>query len=149
RATGVGEQRRIDLPDGSLVTLNTDSAVDIAYTGSLRQIVLRAGEILVEDVRGGTPDPRPLLVRTAQGSVRADRARCTVRQFDDRSSVAAIAGRVVIEPAAGAAQALAAGQAADFTRTAVAPAHALRYPPQAWAQGILYADALSLAGFAA
>ncbi len=31
--TGVGEQRRLTLPDGSLLTLNTDSAVDLAFDG--------------------------------------------------------------------------------------------------------------------
>ncbi|MBV7482737.1 FecR domain-containing protein [Bordetella sp. BOR01] len=146
RATGVGEQRRVDLPDGSLVTLNTASAVDISFTSTLRQIVLRAGEILVESAHAS---PLPLLVQTAQGSVQAGQTRFTVRQFDDRSEVSVIDGRVGVQPAAGTGLDLAAGHAAYFWRDTVGPARPLRYPPQAWTQGILYADALSLADFAA
>ncbi|WP_268903329.1 FecR domain-containing protein [Bordetella petrii] len=149
RLPGGGEQRRIDLPDGSLLTLNTASAVDIAFTEGLREISLRSGEILVETAGAARQDPRPLRVRTAQGSVTARQTRFTVRQFDARSAVAVIDGSVGIQPAAGAAHDLAAGYWADFSRESVGPAHAFRYPPQAWAQGILYADNLSLADFGA
>ncbi|WP_033875799.1 DUF4880 domain-containing protein, partial [Pseudomonas aeruginosa] len=46
--TGVGEQRRLTLPDGSLLTLNTDSAVDLAFDASQRLVRLLRGEIFVD-----------------------------------------------------------------------------------------------------
>lgn len=46
--TGVGEQARIDLPDGSVAWLNTDTALALAYTEARRHIALLHGEALFE-----------------------------------------------------------------------------------------------------
>lgn len=43
-ATGVGEMADLALPDGSVVALNTDSAVSIRFTPDLRQVTLLRGE---------------------------------------------------------------------------------------------------------
>ncbi|MCO5145696.1 MAG: FecR domain-containing protein [Aquamicrobium sp.] len=42
--TAVGEQARIDLPDGSVATLNTDSAIAVDFTPQLRLVTLLKGE---------------------------------------------------------------------------------------------------------
>ena len=44
--TAVGEQETIDLPDGSEVMLNTDSVVEISYSGEERTVLLERGEAL-------------------------------------------------------------------------------------------------------
>jgi transmembrane sensor len=54
--TAVGEQRRIELPDGSSVYLNTRSQVRIRYSAHQRDVELTAGEALF-DVKGGTSRP--------------------------------------------------------------------------------------------
>ena len=46
--TGIGEQVAVNLPDGSVAYLNSDSAIDVRYRDSLRLIVLRRGEALFE-----------------------------------------------------------------------------------------------------
>lgn len=42
--TAVGEQARIELPDGSIAWLNTDTAIDVRYSENRREIVLLKGE---------------------------------------------------------------------------------------------------------
>jgi transmembrane sensor len=42
--TTVGSQLSVPLADGSVLTLNTDTSLDVAYTASLRLIVLKKGE---------------------------------------------------------------------------------------------------------
>ncbi|MBW6154852.1 FecR domain-containing protein, partial [Pseudomonas aeruginosa] len=69
--TGVGEQRRLTLPDGSLLTLNTDSAVDLAFDASQRLVRLLRGEIFVDS----RADPRPFRVATAEARLHAGAAR--------------------------------------------------------------------------
>jgi transmembrane sensor len=108
----VGEQRHIMLADGSLLILNTDSAVDVVFDERQRLIRLHAGEVLVETAshRGSGPDAdtdtdtRPLSVQTRDGRVRALGTRFTVRRFDDRSEVAVIDRAVEVTPAHGSGQ---------------------------------------------
>jgi transmembrane sensor len=42
--TGTGERRQVVLADGSHITLNANSAVDVNLTGDGRRITLRKGE---------------------------------------------------------------------------------------------------------
>ncbi|MFD4838795.1 FecR domain-containing protein [Achromobacter sp. NPDC058515] len=147
-ATRSGERRRIALPDGSVLVLNTASAVDLDYTGAQRLLRLKEGEILLRTAPAEPPDPRPLLVRTAEGSVRALGTYFTVRQMEARSRVAVIEGRVQLLPrAAPAGVVLAAGQCADFSAVAADAPAASPHPPQAWLDGVLYADNMRLADF--
>jgi len=46
--TAVGEQAIVNLPDGSVAHLNSDSAIDVRYRDALRLIVLRRGEAMFE-----------------------------------------------------------------------------------------------------
>src|SRR6218665_2428540 len=43
----VGERRRLQLDDGSLVQLNSDTAIDSDFDAQRRLIILRRGEIIV------------------------------------------------------------------------------------------------------
>lgn len=42
--TAVGEQSRFALDDGTIVTLNTNSRIEVAYTGEAREVVLLQGQ---------------------------------------------------------------------------------------------------------
>lgn len=115
--TGTGEQRREVLADGSLLYLNTGTAVDVAFGRDARRVVLHAGEILVEtrpDVAPGRA--RPFVVYTPHGSVRALGTRFVVRLYDGRTGVQVLQDAVEISPALSAAPAvrLAAGQEIMF-----------------------------------
>lgn len=79
--TGIGEQRKLVLADGSQLMLNTDTRVDTDYNPRHRLIRLHDGEILVQSA----PDPRrpsrPLLVDTSEGRIQAlaPGSRCAVK----------------------------------------------------------------------
>ncbi|WP_313624277.1 FecR family protein [Achromobacter sp.] len=147
-ATRSGERRRIELPDGSLLVLNTASAVDLEYDGEQRQVRLKEGEILLRSAHAVPPDPRPLLVRTAEGSAQALGAYFSVRQLPARSRVAVIEGRVRVRPLSGTADVVVEpGQSMDFSAVAALPPVASPHPPQAWLDGVLYADNSRLADF--
>lgn len=147
-ATRSGERRRIELPDGSLLVLNTASAVNLDYSDTQRLLRLEEGEILLRSAHAEPPDPRPLLVRTAEGSAQPLGTYFAVRQMESRSRVAVIEGRVRVQPRkAPAGVILEAGQSADFSAEAAQRPAASPHPPQAWLDGVLYADNLRLADF--
>lgn len=148
--TGRGERRALLLPDGTRLTLNTDSAVDLRFTALARDVHLRAGEIFVATA----PDPqaaagqasRPFTVHTRHGAVRAIGTRFTVRQSDGRSRAAVEQGAVQIQPGlAGAAPVrLATGQQAWFSEAAVETPVAADAGHAAWTRGLLVAERMRL-----
>ncbi|BBP98145.1 hypothetical protein BSFA1_32740 [Burkholderia sp. SFA1] len=68
--TAVGECRTVTLADATVITLNTDSAVDIAYTGTERRLRLVRGEIMVTTGHADA-SARRFFVDTVQGSLEA------------------------------------------------------------------------------
>lgn len=82
--TGRGQRRDFNLADGSRLSLNAESAVDLQFDGQQRLVILRHGELLIQVAA----DPRrPLRVRTAQGEVCALGTRFLVAQERDASRV--------------------------------------------------------------
>jgi len=76
--TATGERWSVRLPDGSLLGLNTATAVNVAFDAGQRRIELLAGEIAVE----AAPDPdRPFVVGTAEAEARALGTRFTVQRL--------------------------------------------------------------------
>ncbi len=143
--SGVGQRRDVQLADGSLLILNTDSAVDVRFSAGERKLVLRAGEILVEtasrrQARAGA-DSRPFLVETEQGSVQALGTRFTVRRRGDATEVVVLEDAVAVR----AAQAprrpvtLRAGQRLSFTAADIGPAQAADDTAAAWRDGSIVA----------
>lgn len=66
--TVIGEQSRVALPDGTVLTLNTNSQVDVAYSDAARILSLKRGEIHLEVAE----DPaRPLSVLVGNKVVQA------------------------------------------------------------------------------
>lgn len=90
-ATGPGEQTSIVLDDGSRISLNTRSAVDVDYSKKVRRIALLAGEAMFEVSK----DPnRPFIVQTGNREVKALGTTFVVRRDPDRLSVTLIEGHV-------------------------------------------------------
>ncbi|WP_325435312.1 FecR family protein [Pseudomonas nitroreducens] len=137
--TAVGEQRKLPLPDGSLLTLNTDSAVDITFTPAQRLVRLLRGEIFL-DTRA---DSRPFLVTTREGRMQTAEARFNVRQADGATRVAVQHGRVQVSPLQGSGQWLGAGESVLLTAQSIA-AMPSTPNPDAWTHGMLMADRMPL-----
>jgi len=144
--TGTGEQRRVVLADGSRLLLNTASAVDVEFSAAERRVVLHAGELLVETAADPAYRPRPFLVETGQGRVRAIGTRFAVRERGaagtPRTWVGVLEGTVAIRPArAGDGErVLEAGRQTAFTRDAVGPPGPLQLGDTAWTRGQLIAE---------
>lgn len=95
----IGERRRVQLDDGSLVQLNSDSAIDSDFDAQRRLIILRRGEIIVNvGADEGAPQPRPLWLQTRDGAIRALDTRFLVRERGDGTLLAVQGGAVTVFP---------------------------------------------------
>lgn len=147
--SGTGERRQLTLADGSQLTLDTRSAVDVHFDGRQRRLHLHVGRIHI--ATAADEAGRPFLVSTAEGSAQALGTRFSVRQHQGRSQVAVFEGAVALRPRLGAAPALIlnAGQQAAFTADASDAPGTVADTDAAWHQGMLIVHAMGLADFAA
>ncbi|GAB7532721.1 fec operon regulator FecR [Pseudomonas sp. 3A(2025)] len=135
--TGTGERRSLSLDDGTRLTLNTASAVDIRYDAGQRLIVLRAGEILVETAK----DSRPLSVRSAQGTMRALGTRFGVRQYAGHTELSVLEHDVAVSNGFDRHERIVhAGQRLGFDNSPLAESQPLEANPMAWRNGRLVID---------
>ena len=79
-STKRGEMRRVALPDGSTVTLNTASEVVVDFTGDRRNVRLVKGEALFDVAGQGAP----FVVEAGGLRLKAAKASFNVRQRDGR-----------------------------------------------------------------
>lgn len=142
--TTTGERRLVTLADGTSVTLNTASAIDVRYTAEERLIVLRNGEILVRSA--STPDARPLRVSTAEGLMQPLGTVFNVRRHACSTELAVLEGAVRVTPAHAAqnVQVIGAGTQTRFNARHIAPARATDPALSAWTTGMLLADQMRL-----
>lgn len=94
--TAVGESRTIALDDGSRVSLDTDTRLRVRYSGERRLLSLARGRAFFRVAK----EPRPFLVQTEDGSVRAVGTEFEVYRRDGEIEVALIEGRVALLAAA-------------------------------------------------
>ncbi len=150
--TAVGEQRVIHLADNTELTLNTATAVDVRFSSTQRNVRLRSGEILVQTAHEAAAVYRPFSVNTIQGQMEALGTRFSVRVDGDTTHLAVLEGAVRITPdraGTGAQQVLRAGQQVSFTDNVIADVAGADDAVIAWARGMLVADKMRLADFAA
>lgn len=91
--TAAGERRSVALADGSTVTLNSATALDIELGANLRQIVLARGEAFFEVVHDAS---RPFLVKAGDSEVRVLGTRFSVRRDGGDVRVTVVDGRVEV-----------------------------------------------------
>jgi transmembrane sensor len=142
--TAVGERRMVTLADGTGITLNTASAIDVRYTSAERLITLRNGEMLVRS--GHAHDGRPLRIATPDGTLQALGTLFNVRRHACGTSLAVLEGAVRITPACAPEEALVidAGSQTRFNQRHVAPIRATDASMTAWTSGMLLADQMRL-----
>jgi transmembrane sensor len=96
-ATEIGEQRRVVLPDGSGVQLNTDSEIRVRMEDALRVVTLVKGEAIFDVEK----DPaRPFQVVSGTAVVDAIGTRFNVYLQQARTVVTVVDGRVTVSPVA-------------------------------------------------
>ena len=136
--TGIGEQRKLVLADGSQLMLNTDTRVDTDYNPRHRLIRLHDGEILVQSA----PDPRrpsrPLLVDTPEGRIQALGTRFTVRRDAGQTRVTVLADTVRVTSANHPdGRLVQQGEEIRFTAGDLPPTHPAPAGAASWAGGKL------------
>ena len=144
--TATGERRDITLPDGSRISLNTATTLDVQFDGAQRLLTLRRGEIAVHTAADA--QRRPFLVATAEGWLEALGTQFSVRQDDGRTLLAVRESRVRVRARSGAQHIIPAGRQVAFTAAAIGEPAALDGGALAWQRGMLLADAMRLHDFA-
>lgn len=140
--TATGEQRTLSLPDGTRITLNTASALNLAFTQAERKVRLVQGEVLISTA---SDTARPFVVETPQGSAQAMGTRFSVRLLADRSQVSVLEGAVRLAPhSSGERLLLQAGQAGAFATARLWPGEPLDTSATAWTHGMLVAKDMPL-----
>jgi transmembrane sensor len=89
--TGLGEIRHVPLSDGSVIAINTQSAVEVAMQPDVRRITLTRGEAWFQVAHDTN---RPFVVSAGRIRVRAVGTAFSVRRYDDGADVQVTEGVV-------------------------------------------------------
>ncbi|MCP1520914.1 transmembrane sensor [Pseudomonas migulae] len=136
--TATGEQRTLRLSDGTLINLNTHSAVDVRFDEKQRRVILQEGEILVETGHG---DARPFIVETREGSMRALGTRFLVKREEEGTRLSVLQSAVAAHPESSTEeQILNEGQQVLMRNNGLGPIIALNLGADAWTRGMLVVD---------
>lgn len=136
--TGIGEQRLVELADGSQVRLDADSRISVLFRKHSRHIDLERGQAfftVTHDVR------RPFSVSANGTSVVATGTSFNVRYLDDAVSVVLVEGHVHIDTANRRSAQLGPGQQWDAGRDKAPTIHTVDIATAtAWTEGRLVLD---------
>ncbi|UVL32183.1 FecR domain-containing protein [Pseudomonas sp. B21-041] len=149
--SSTGEQRRFQLDDGSLIQLNSDSAVDSDFDAKRRLIILRRGEIIVNvGADQHSPQARPFWVQSRDGIMRAQSSRFLARELDEGTLVAAQEGSVTVFPGASqspASRSVQAGNQLLFTSSSARTFSDNGLDLWSWGDGVISARNMRLKDF--
>jgi transmembrane sensor len=107
-STATGEQKTLHLTDGTVIVLNTDSAISTDLSGERRLVVLQRGEILITtgaDTGGHAStakrpmQKRPFWVETPNGRMQALGTSFVVRLEARGTRISVMEGAVALHPA--------------------------------------------------
>lgn len=91
--TAVGERRTELMPDGTEIVLNTDSVVEVVYSGGERSVDLKQGEAQFTVAHDAA---RPFVVAAGESSVKALGTRFQVRRGLETTAVTLLEGSVEV-----------------------------------------------------
>lgn len=89
--TGVGEYKAFDMPDGSIIALNTGSRVEVSFSRSQRKVSMLSGEALFTVAKDRA---RPFIVSIGHRKVEAVGTAFVVRLNQNEVEVAVTEGQV-------------------------------------------------------
>jgi len=136
--TATGEQRTVRLADGTVVNLNTHSAMDVRFDDKQRLVVLQEGEILIETGHG---DSRPFIVETREGRMRALGTRFLVKREEQGTRLSVLQSAVAAHPQSDPQeQILREGQQVLIRNNGLDSVVALNPGADAWTRGMLVVD---------
>ena len=133
--TTVGEVRAFALPDGSLATLDSNSAIDVHFDGDGRRIALLRGAVLVEVPRSDGADR--FIVTADEVDAEALGTRYAVRITSNLTRVSVYESDVRVHTVQRAAIDLKPGQAIDIEAATPGVPYAISGEAPSWASGRL------------
>lgn len=125
--TATGELSHLALPDGSELTLDARSAVDLRFAGGQRLLHLREGALHLHIKQQGE---QPLCIKSRDAQLYSHNARLLLRQMPHISLLNVLDGQVRIAPAQGPASWAQSGQVLRIERHAASTA-----TPTLWSRG--------------
>jgi len=144
--TAIGEKKSIALSDGTVITLNTQSALNVTETENRHQLHLLTGEMMV--TTGQKMAANTLLnVGLTQGDVSTLGAQFSIRVRDTYSDVAVYQGAVKLRPTISQRLIpLHAGHGVQFLASGSSNLHSVSTEP-GWLHGLLLANNQRLGDF--
>jgi len=140
-STEIGEQRTVNLPDGSSVLINAHSRIGVRFNQAERAIELVDGQALFRVARDSH---RPFVVRAGSVNVRAIGTQFDIARTNTGAVVSVVEGKVAVDEG-GPESAVSAGEQAVVSRhSIVKPAIASVPTATAWTRGLLVFDGTSL-----
>jgi len=150
-STATGEQKTLHLADGTVIVLNTDSAISTDLSGERRLVVLRRGEIMVTTgsdatwqmaQRAQAAPQRGFWVDTPHGRMQALGTRFVVRLDTQATRISVQEGAVALYPAdatpAGSSPVIVhPGESRWLMNSGTALAEALGFEDDAFADGVI------------
>lgn len=138
--TDAGMRQDVELPDGSKVVLNTDTAIALDFEGDARAVRLLKGEAFFDVVHNPS---RPFRVTAAFSEIEVRGTAFSVRRDHEQDAVALERGQVkvrsLVDPKSMAD--LAPGQAIIASATAISEAHPIDSSTTfAWLKGQIVFD---------
>lgn len=138
--TAIGERQRRILADGSVLQLNTDSAVNVDL--GARQITLIRGEISLQ-----VPGSAPLTIDGTYGRIVVSQGEVCVRLNDTDCRVSVVNGSAQVHPLQGPALVLRAQQQISLQPNGAGPITAFDATLPGWRDGVLTAQDQPLGNF--
>ncbi|MBK4999839.1 FecR family protein [Pseudomonas sp. S31] len=139
--TGLADVRPLTLTDGTRLWLNGQTALDVQFDESVRQLRLYRGEILIETAA----DPRPLQVLTRAGRMQPLGTRFSVRDQGLLTTLSVFTGTVQATCAeSGRVLRVEAGQMTLFDAQQGSTPGAATALRQDWSRGVLVAEDMPL-----
>jgi transmembrane sensor len=150
-SSATGEIRRLVMEDGTVVILNTLSAINVRFSGAERRIVLLCGEIMVATADESRPTRRPVRVQSRHGMVQGVHSRFSVALHGDSTHVTVFDGAVDLQPrdASLARRRLDRGARADISETVFRPISPATDADGSWSEGLVIAERMQVGEFVA
>lgn len=144
--TATGERRTFHNNDGSVIQLNTASAIDLRFAADLRALSLIQGEVSIDTGN----DPRPLHVTTRDGVLQTQGSQLLVRERTDGTLLAVRQGSVTLYPGNGTAPRIARpGEQLLFSASGQVGPAVTHADPWGWREGVLSVQRMPLGEFIA
>lgn len=139
-ATRVGERQRLTLADGSVLDINTDSALN--FDAGARRLTLLRGEVALK-----VADSAPFVIETSQGRATLGTGEVCVRQQGDSCQFSVLGGSLQLQASAYQTQVLQAGQRVTLRAGRIQSTQSFDTAALGWRDGVLMVNDQLLGDF--